>query len=73
MRLFGVQQDGTFAQYVQTPFHADHTEAVLEDWLEQNPKVIVEDGTLLMVGRQVTTDLGGLIDLLALDRQGTWW
>jgi RecB family endonuclease NucS len=70
MRLFGVQKDGRFTQYVQTPFRANHAEAVLEDWPEQNPNGIVEDSKLLMIGGQVTTDLGSIVDLLALDRQG---
>ena len=69
MRLFRVQPDNTFAPYVQTPFQAEHTEAILEDWLEQNPEGIVEDGRLLLIGRQVATELGGYVDLLALDRE----
>jgi len=70
MRVFGVQHDGQFSEYVQTPFQADHEEAVLEDWLESNPDGIVEDGRILIIGRQVVTNFGGFIDLLGLDREG---
>ncbi len=70
MRVFGIQADGQFSEYVQTPFQVDHEEAVLEDWLESNPDGIVEDGRILIIGRQVVTNLGGFIDLLALDREG---
>ena len=70
MRVFGVGKDGAFTEYRKTPFQADHDEAVLEAWLENNPDGIVEDDSLLMIGRQVTTNLGSIIDLLAIDRQG---
>ena len=43
---------------------------MLEKWLESNPDGILEDGGILIIGRQVSTDLGGFIDLLGLDRQG---
>lgn len=70
MRVFGVQSDGQFSEYRQTPFQVDHEEAVLEDWLESNPDGIVEDGRILIIGRQVVTNFGGFIDLLGLDREG---
>jgi hypothetical protein len=70
MRVFGIQPEGQFSQYVQKPFQADHEEAVLEDWLESNPDGIVEDGRILIISRQVVTNFGGFIDLLGLDRAG---
>ncbi|MEN6578073.1 MAG: hypothetical protein ABFD90_17145 [Phycisphaerales bacterium] len=70
MRIFGIQSGGEFKEYIQTPFEVDHEEAVLESWLESNPDGILEDGKLLFVGRQVSTDLGGFIDLLGIDRVG---
>jgi RecB family endonuclease NucS len=70
MRVFGIDQDGKFQEYVWTPFHTQHEEAVLEDGLKENPDGIVEDGKLLIIGRQVSTNLGTTIDLLALDRLG---
>lgn len=70
MRVFGIQTDGKFKEYVQTPFEVEHEERLLEEWLESNPDGILEDGKLLVIGRQVTTDLGGFIDLLGIDREG---
>ena len=52
------------------PFQVDHEEWILEDWLESNPDGIVEDGRILIIGRQVATNCGGFIDLLGVDRQG---
>jgi len=70
MRLFGIHPDGKFGEYVQTAFQVEHEEAVLEDWLESNPDGIVEDGKILIIGRQVATNFGGFIDLVGIDRQG---
>jgi hypothetical protein len=70
MRVFGIQSDGTFSEYVQTQFQVDHEESILEDWIESNPDGIVEDGRILIIGRQVATNFGGFIDLLGLDREG---
>ena len=70
MRVFGIQSDGKFSEYIRTPFQVDHEEAILEEWLESNPDGIVEDGRILIIGRQVVTNFGGFIDLLGVDRQG---
>ncbi len=70
MRLFGVSNDGEFAEYVKAGFGDEYQESVLEDWLENNPDGIVHDGKLLIIGRQVLTSLGRAIDLLAVDRWG---
>lgn len=70
MRIYGIEPDGTFREYVPTPFQTEHEEVTLEEWLEENPDGILEDGKLLVIGRQVNTNLGTTIDLLALDRDG---
>ena len=70
MRVFSVESDGGFTEYEQLPFEVDHEESVLEEWLESNPDGILEDGRILIIGRQVRTDLGGVIDLLGIDREG---
>ena len=70
MKLFGITTEDKFEEYVETDFQTEHRESVLENWLENNPDSIVEDGNLLIIGRQVTTNLGSFIDLLAVDRQG---
>jgi hypothetical protein len=40
----------------------------LENWINANIGIV--DAQLLIVGRQVATDYGGYIDLLAIDRRG---
>lgn len=70
MRVFSIGTDGRFTKYERLPFQADHVESELEGWLETNPDGILEDGPLLIVGRQVLTDLGKTIDLLGVDREG---
>ena len=70
MRVFSVGSDGGFTEYERLPFKVEHEESVLEEWLESNPDGILEEGRILIIGRQVRTDLGGLIDLLGVDREG---
>jgi len=70
MKVFGIRPNGEFNEFVETPFQAEHEEAVLESWLESNPDRIVEDEGILIIGRQVSTNLGGFIDLLGVDRDG---
>jgi hypothetical protein len=43
-------------------------EARLENWLAKDISIL--DPGLLIIGRQVTTDFGGIIDLLCLNRSG---
>lgn len=71
MRVFSVESDGGFTEYKRLPFEGEHEESVLEGWLESNPDGFLEDGRLLIVGRQIRTDLGGFVDLLGIDRDGS--
>lgn len=70
MRIFGIQSDGNFVEYDQEPFQVGHTEETLHDWLEANPEGILENSKLLIIGREVQTNLGGRIDLLGVDPLG---
>ena len=70
MRVFDVGPHNEFTEYERVPFEADHEESVLEEWLEANPGGILKDGPLLIIGRQVPTDLRKWIDLLGVDREG---
>jgi hypothetical protein len=70
MRIFSVKTDGKFEEFSQTDFQIDHQESILEKWLEDNSDDILEDGKLLIIGRQVITNLGSIIDLLGIDREG---
>ena len=69
MRLFGIESDGGLTPYPPSAF--DEGEAIIEDWLESNPRAILEDDPLLLIGRQVRTDRGKRIDLLGMDRAGS--
>lgn len=70
MKLFGITSEDSFKEYIETNFQTEYSESILENWLEKNPSNIIEDGSLLIIGRQVVTNLGGYVDLLALDKQG---
>lgn len=70
MKIYSITPENKFKEYAEIGFQDEHQEAVLETWLENNPEKIIENGSLLIVGRQVTTNLGSFIDLLAIDRQG---
>ncbi|MEA3351161.1 MAG: endonuclease NucS, partial [Chloroflexota bacterium] len=70
MKLYGITSKSKFKEYVEIEFQVEHREVLLEDWLENNSDDIIENGQLLIIGRQVTTNLGGFIDLLAIDRRG---
>lgn len=69
MRLFGIESDGGLTPYPRSAF--DEGEAIIEDWLEPNPRAILEDDPLLLIGRQVRTDRGKRIDLLGVNRAGS--
>jgi hypothetical protein len=70
MKIYSITPDNKFKEYAEIGFQDEHQESVLETWLENNPDKIIENGSLLIIGRQVTTNLGRFIDLLAIDRQG---
>jgi hypothetical protein len=70
MKLFSITSDNKFKEYSETAFQEEYQESILESWLANNPDKIIENGNLLIIGRQVVTNLGSFIDLLAIDRQG---
>ena len=70
MRIFGIRNGDEFTEYPKMPFQDEHSESVLEGWLESNPDSILEDSGILITGRQLSTNLGGQIDLLGVDREG---
>lgn len=57
-------------RFQSTAFDKRYLERDLEDWLERNPTVVTDGEPLLVIGRQLTTELGGTLDLLALDADG---
>lgn len=58
-------------RFSSTEFGAHYQEEHLENWIGSNPEVLMDGDPILIIGRQVTTDLGGAIDLLALDENGS--
>lgn len=65
MKLWRVVQE---TELKELPTSSLETEYILEDWISKDSSLLGME--LLMIGRQVTTDFGGRIDLLAIDRQG---
>jgi hypothetical protein len=53
----------------QVPSATLNQEERLENWIEKDPAILGLE--LALVGRQVQTEFGGRIDLLAIDRQGS--
>lgn len=66
MKLFKATS-GVFQPIQKRQFGFERLEKNLEDWLGANPHLLGDD--ILLIGRQVRTD-HGIIDLLALDREG---
>ena len=46
MRVFGINDNGTFKEFVKTAFDLEHQEVVLEEWLEANPDGFLDDDGL---------------------------
>jgi len=67
MRLQSIESDGTFKEFARIDLDA---ERILERWLEHNPDAILEDSRVLVIGRQVRTNLDTRIDLLGIDGHG---
>ncbi|MDX6768822.1 MAG: DUF4268 domain-containing protein [Elusimicrobiota bacterium] len=67
MKLFK-SEAGVFQPVQKRQFGFERLEKNLEDWLGANPHLLGDD--ILLIGRQVKTDRGAFIDLLALDRHG---
>jgi len=65
MKLWRVVQE---TELKELPTSSLEAEYILEDWISKDSSLLGME--LLMIGRQVTTDFGGRIDLLAIDRQG---
>ncbi len=65
MKLWRVGQDTDLKELLTASLEA---ESILEDWIARDSSLLGME--LLMIGRQVTTEFGGRIDLLAIDRQG---
>lgn len=69
MKLFTVDKKGKFIPYKEHDFEKMF-EADLEVLLENNPEYFFEESKVLIIGRQVTTNLNSFIDLLGIDKSG---
>jgi len=65
VRLWRIRNGNELSEITRT---ALNLEARLEDWLERDISIL-QPG-LMVIGRQVETDFGGLIDLLCFDQAG---
>ena len=65
IRIWEVTTDGSLNSIPNTQISLEEH---LESWLEQDISIISSD--YMVIGRQVTTDFGGVIDLLCLDSNG---
>jgi len=70
MKLFTIDKSGKFVQFKEQEFKVDNKEIDLEILLKNNPEYFFEDSTILIIGRQVTTNLNTFIDLLGVDQFG---
>ncbi len=71
MTMYRVQRgEKRLQQFLSTDFGGAYLEKDLEDWLEANPEVLTDGEPILVIGRQVTTETGGALDLLGLDAEG---
>jgi len=70
MRLFTIDNQGKLIPYKEYTYKETNLESELEQLLENNSEYFFEDSKLLIIGRQVTTNLNTFIDLLGIDKSG---
>ncbi|MBN2091089.1 DUF91 domain-containing protein [candidate division KSB1 bacterium] len=70
MRLFTLDENGKMLPYKEIRFRDERRESDLESLLENNPEYFFENSNILVIGRQITTNLNSFIDLLGIDKSG---
>lgn len=70
MKLFTIDNNGKLIPYKESYFKDSNREEDLEVLLENNPEYFFEGSKVLIIGRQVTTNLNTVIDLLGIDKSG---
>ncbi len=70
MKLYTIDEKGRFVQFKEESFHHENKEIDLEDLLEKNPDYFFSESKILLIGRQVVTNLNTSIDLLGVDNHG---
>ena len=69
MKLLTIEEDGKFIQFKEKNFKDENKEIDLENLLEKNPEYLFNN-KILIIGRQVATNLNTYIDLLGIDNVG---
>jgi len=70
MKLFTIDKNGKLIPYKEQHFKDFKQETDLEVLLENNPEYFFEGSKVLIIGRQVTTNLNTFVDLLGIDNTG---
>ncbi len=70
MKLFTINKEGKFFQFKEQEFKEENKEIDLEILLENNPEYFFENSKILIIGRQVTTNLNTFVDLIGIDELG---
>lgn len=70
MKLFTIDENGKLIPYKEFSFKDTNQESDLEALLENNPEYFFEKSKILVIGRQVTTNLNTFVDLLGIDKAG---
>jgi len=70
MRLFTLDENGKMLPYNEMKFQDENRESDLEAILENNPEYFFEGSKVLIIGRQITTNLNSYVDLLGIDNSG---
>ena len=67
MKIFTIDKNGKLIPYKEHSFKASHQELDLEILLENNPEYFFESNNVLIIGRQVTTNLNTFVDTPSCD------
>lgn len=70
MKLFTIDKNEKLIPYKELVFKDSNQEADLEGLLEKNPEYFFEESKVLIISRQVYTNLKSVIDLLGVDKAG---
>jgi len=70
MKMFTINKNGKLIPYKEHHFKDSKREEDLETLLENNPEYFFEGSKVLIIGRQVTTNINTFIDLLGIDKTG---
>ncbi len=70
MPLFRLDDKGRFVGFTKQDFGTENYERRLEQWIVDNPFLISEEEDILIIGRQLRTDQGKILDLLGVDSSG---